>query len=354
MHLRPERHRARTTTPIESSKKLIKEKPMNSLRRSLGANVASMLGVLVTLIATSAFADYPEKPLKIIVPWATGGSTDALARTLAQRMAQTIGQSIIVENRPGAAAAIGTVEMAKAAPDGYTLGIIELPHALAPSVVAKLPYDLLKDLQPVAMIGTSPMVLFTSSALPARSVPELIAAAKAAPGQISIAHSGNGTSSHVVAELLQQRAGVKFNLAGYKGSGPALLDVAGGHVQAHFATLASGIGPMKSGKVNAMAVAAEQRMDALKETPTFADAGIKDFVLEQWWGVVVPKGTPASVVEKLRAEISAAINHQSMQDRMRDLAVQPRPMGPTQFAAFVDSEIKRWAAVVKAAGIKPE
>lgn len=327
---------------------------MNLFSRFRGALRASIIGLMSASLAAPAFADYPDKPLKIIVPWATGGSTDALARTLAQRLAQTLGQSVIVENRPGAAAAIGTSEMAKAAPDGYTLGIIELPHALAPSVVAKLPYDLQKDLQPVAMIGTSPMILFSSSQLPAKNVAELIAAAKAAPGQISIAHSGNGTSSHVVAELLQQKAGVKFNLAGYKGSGPALLDVAGGHVQAHFATLASGFGPMKTGKVNAMAVAAEQRLESLKDSPTFAEAGVKDFVLEQWWGVVAPKGTPPAIIEKLRVEINAAISHQNMQDRMRDLAVQPRPMTPAQFAAFVDSEVKRWAVVVKTAGIKPE
>ncbi len=327
---------------------------MKPSSRRHAASLLSTIAFIAAFLAAPVFADYPDKPLKIIVPWATGGSTDALARTLAQRLSQTIGQSVIVENRPGAAAAIGTNEMAKAQPDGYTLGIIELPHALAPSVVAKLPYDLQNDLQPVAMVGTSPMILFTSSALPAKNVAELIAAAKAAPGQISIAHSGSGTSSHVVAELLQQKAGVKFNLVGYKGSGPALLDVAGGHVQAHFATLASGIGPMKTGKVNAMAVAGEKRIESLKDSPTFAEAGVQGFVLEQWWGVVVPKGTPALMVEKLRVEIAAAINHQSMQDRMRELAVQPRPMSPAQFTAFVDSEVKRWGAVVKTAGIKPE
>jgi len=327
---------------------------MNSTSHRYVTTFASTLALAAALLAAPVFAEYPDKPLKIIVPWATGGSTDALARTLAQRMSQTIGQSVIVENRPGAAAAIGTNEMAKAQADGYTLGIIELPHALAPAVVAKLPYDLQKDLQPVAMIGTSPMILFTSSTLPAKNVAELLAAAKAEPGKISIAHSGNGTSSHVVAELLQQKAGVKFNLAGYKGSGPALLDVAGGHVQAHFATLASGIGPMKTGKVNAMAVAGDKRLESLKDSPTFAEAGVQGFVLEQWWGVVVPRGTSASVVERLRTEIAAAINHQSMQDRMRELAVQARPMSTAQFTAFVDSEIKRWGAVVKAAGIKPE
>jgi tripartite-type tricarboxylate transporter receptor subunit TctC len=316
--------------------------------------IATVLGAVLLGITTTAHAEYPDKVIKIIVPWATGGSTDAIARTLAQRLTETMKQSVIVENRPGAAAAIGTNEMAKATADGYTLGIIELPHAIAPAVVAKLPYDLQKDLQPVAMIGTSPLVLFTSAALNARSTSELVAAAKAAPGTIAIAHSGNGTSSHLAAEMLQQKTGVKFNLASYKGSGPAMLDVTGGHVQGHFATMASGLGPMKTGKVNAMNVAGEKRLVALKDTPTFAEAGIKDFVVEQWWGVVVPKNTPASIVERIRTEVAAAINHPQMQERMKELSVEPRPQTGAQFAAFVDSEVKRWGEVVKAAGIKAE
>lgn len=328
---------------------------MNVTSKKIGA-IASAVTALATVLmsALPVHADYPDKPVKIIVPWATGGSTDAIARTLAQRLTETMKQSFNVENRPGAAAAIGTGEMAKAAPDGYTLGIIELPHAIAPSVVAKLPYDLQKDLQPVAMIGTSPLVLFISSAVSAKNVNELVAAAKAAPGTIAIAHSGNGTSSHLAAELLQQRTGAKFNLASYKGSGPALLDVAGGHVQGHFATMASGTGPMKTGKVNALGVAGTQRVASIKETPTFAEANIKDFVVEQWWGVVVPKGTPTAIVDRLSTEVAAAIKHPQMQDRMRELAIEARPLAPAQFAAFVDTEIKRWSAVVKTAGIKPE
>jgi tripartite-type tricarboxylate transporter receptor subunit TctC len=326
---------------------------MKTYRQNLH-RLGALVGAAILGIAAPAQAQYPDKTIKIIVPWATGGSTDAIARTLAQRLTDTMKQSVIVENRPGAAAAIGTNEMAKASADGYTLGIIELPHAIAPSVVAKLPYDLQKDLQPVAMIGTSPLILFTSATLNAKSTSELIAAAKAAPGTIAIAHSGNGTSSHLAAEMLQQRAGVQFNLAGYKGSGPAMLDVTGGHVQGHFATMASGLGPLKTGKVNAMTVAGEKRLATLKDTPTFAESGLKDFVVEQWWGVVVPKGTPAPIVERIRTEVAAAINHPQMQERMKELAVELRPLTTAQFAAFVDSELKRWAEVVKTAGIKPE
>jgi tripartite-type tricarboxylate transporter receptor subunit TctC len=297
---------------------------------------------------------YPDKPIKIIVPWGTGGSTDNLARVLSQRLGATMGQSIIVENKPGAAAAIGTDAMAKAAPDGYTIGIIELPHAIAPSVVAKLPYDLQKDLQPVILLGTSPLMLFTSSTLAVKSMSELVAAAKAKPGTITIAHSGNGSSSHLAAELLQQKTGAQFILTGYKGSGPAMLDVVGGHVQGHFATMASGAGHVKTGKANVLGLASAKRLSMMKDTPTFSESGVPDFVMEQWWGVVVPKGTPAAIVEKIRAEFELAVNHVSVQEKMRDLAIEPRVLGPTAFSSFVDSEIKKWAAVVKTAGIKPE
>jgi tripartite-type tricarboxylate transporter receptor subunit TctC len=305
-------------------------------------------------VSANACAQYPDKPIKLIVPWATGGSTDTLGRTLAQRLSQTLGQQVVVDNRPGAAAAIGTDAMAKAAPDGYTLGMIELPHAIAPSVVAKLPYDLQRDLQPIALIGTSPLLLLVSTTLPAKSINDFVNAAKAQPGGIAIAHSGNGSVSHLAAELLQEKTGTKFTLASYKGSGPALIDLAGGHVQAHFVTLAGGNASLKSGKAAALGVAAHKRVGALPDVATFAEGNLNEFVVEQWWGVVAPKGTPAAIVEKLRAEIVAAVAHATLQDRMRELAVDPRPLGPEPFAAFIDSEMKRWGAVVKKAGIKPE
>jgi tripartite-type tricarboxylate transporter receptor subunit TctC len=308
----------------------------------------------LAFVSVNACAQYPEKPIKLIVPWATGGSTDTLGRTLAQRLSQTLGQQVIVDNRPGAAAAIGTDAMAKAAPDGYTLGMIELPHAIAPSVVAKLPYDLQKDLQPIALLGTSPLLLLVSTTLPAKSVSDFVTAAKAQPGTIAIAHSGNGSVSHLAAEMLQEKTGAKFTLASYKGSGPALIDLAGGHVQAHFVTLAGGNASLKSGKAAALGVAAQKRVGALPDVATFAEGNLSEFVVEQWWGVVAPKGTPAAIVEKLRAEIVAAVSHATLQDRMRELAVDPRPLGPEPFAAFIDSEMKRWGAVVKKAGIKPE
>jgi tripartite-type tricarboxylate transporter receptor subunit TctC len=327
-----------------------------TIHKTIYKAIASISMAALSLTATSFVSaqNYPDKPIKIIVPWGTGGSTDNLARVLSQRLGATMGQSVIVENKPGAAAAIGTEAMAKAAPDGYTVGIIELPHAIAPSVVAKLPYDLQKDLQPVILLGTSPLMLFTSSTVAAKSISELVVAAKAKPGTITIAHSGNGSSSHLAAELLQQKTGAQFILTGYKGSGPAMLDVVGGHVQGHFATMASGAGHVKTGKANVLGLASAKRLSMMKETPTMSESGVPDFVMEQWWGVVVPKGTPPAIVEKIRAEFELAVNHVSVQEKMRDLAIEPRVLGPAAFSTFVDGEVKKWAAVVKTAGIKPE
>jgi tripartite-type tricarboxylate transporter receptor subunit TctC len=297
---------------------------------------------------------YPEKPIKIIVPWGTGGSTDAIARTLAQRLTETLAQPVIVDNRPGAAAAIGTAEMAKANPDGYTIGIVELPHVIAPAIVAKLPYDLQRDLQPIAMLGTSPLVLFASSDAKSKNLAEFLTSAKTQPGALAIAHSGNGSSSHLAAELLQQRASAKFNLVSYKGSGPAMLDLAGGHVSAHFATFASGGPTMKTGKVVALAVAGNKRVSSLNDVPTFAESGIPNFVVEQWWGLVAPKAVSPAVIEKLKTHIANAVNHELMQVRFRELAIEPRVLGSNDFAAFIDVELKRWAQFAKAANIKPE
>jgi tripartite-type tricarboxylate transporter receptor subunit TctC len=292
---------------------------------------ATLALVASTLLATPSHAQsYPDKPVKIIVPWGTGGSTDAIARTFAQRLSETAGQSFIVENKPGAGAAIGTNDMAKA------------------------PYDLRKELEPIALIGTSPLLLFASTESSPKSLTELVATAKAKPGTLSLAHSGNGSASHLAAELLQQKTGAKFNLASYKGTGPAMLDVAGGHVGGHFATFAGGGGSLKSGKVSLLGAATVKRIDSMKETPTFAESGVSDFVVEQWWGLVVPRGTPAAVSEKLRALFSGAMTHDTVQKRLRELAVEPRTMSAAEFANFVDAETTRWANVVKTAGIRAE
>ena len=310
-----------------------------------------------SLVAASsyAWAAYPDKPLKLIVPWAAGGSTDAIARALAQRMTETMGQSVIVDNKAGAAGQIGTDFLAKSAPDGYSLGIVELPHAIAPAVVAKLPYDLLRDFSPVTLIGTSPLILFTG--VGPDSVDYKTFVRKAAQGQApAIAHSGSGTVSHLVGEMFAARTKINFNQIPYKGSAPALIDVASGQVAAHFATLASGAALLSAGKIRALAVTSNRRMDTptMRNVPTMAELGIKDLALNQWWGLVAPATTPIDILEKLRLQAISAMASPAMQTRMATLGVDLKGSTRDDLRAFMRNESQRWQAVALATGLKPQ
>ena len=308
------------------------------------------------LLAFASWARaYPDRPIKLVVPWATGGSTDALARAVGQRMSETLGQEVLVENRPGAAGTVGIGQVAKASADGYTLAIIELPHAIAPAVLAKLPYELERDFVPISLIGTSALVLFTNPAQAGHgNLAGLLTEARAKPGTVVLAHSGNGSLSHLAGELLQQRAGVKFNLVPYRGSGPALTDLAGGIVAGHFATLASASALLSGARIQAVAVAAERRLPLMSQLPTLAEQGVKDMVLEQWWGLVAPVGTPPKAIERIRRELHAALSHPSVSERLRVLSIEKQPTSGEDFARFIRSESTRWQQVAREAGLKPE
>ena len=300
-------------------------------------------------------ANYPNRPLKLIVPWASGGSTDALARVIGQRMSVTLGQEILVENRPGAGGSLGVAAAAKASSDGYTLTVIELPHAIAPAVVAKLPYDLKRDFTPISLIGTSALMLFTNTSIAAhQSLAGLMAEARTKPGAVALAHSGTGASSHLAGELLQNRTGLTFNLVPYRGSGPALTDLAGSQVAAHFATLASASALVSAGKVKPIAVASARRLPIMTDVPTLGELGVPDMNVEQWWGLVAPSGTPVRIIERLRSELHAALGHPSVRERLRLLAIEKQPTSPAEFARFIEAETQRWGQVARAAGIKPE
>ena len=308
------------------------------------------------LLAFASWAHaYPDRPIKLVVPWATGGSTDALARAVGQRMSETLGQEVLVENRPGAAGTVGIGQVAKASADGYTLAIIELPHAIAPAVLAKLPYELERDFVPISLIGTSALVLFTNPAQAGHgNLAGLLTEARAKPGTVVLAHSGNGSLSHLAGELLQQRAGVKFNLVPYRGSGPALTDLAGGIVAGHFATLASASALLSGARIQAVAVAAERRLPLMSQLPTLAEQGVKDMVLEQWWGLVAPVGTPPKAIERIRRELHAALSHPSVSERLRVLSIEKQPTSGEDFARFIRSESTRWQQVAREAGLKLE
>ncbi|CAN7448118.1 tripartite tricarboxylate transporter substrate-binding protein [Variovorax paradoxus] len=317
---------------------------------------AGSAAALFAATAQRAWAAFPDKPIKLIVPWAAGGSTDAIARAMAQRMSQTIGSSVIVDNRPGAAGQIGTEAAAKAAPDGYTLAIVELPHAIAPAVTARLPYDLLRDFTPVTMIGTSPLVFFAGMDNDSRDFKTFVKTAAARPMPPAIAHSGAGTVSHLAAELLASRTGIRFNMVPYRGSAPALTDVAAGTVAGHFATLASGSSLLGANRIRPLLVTSAQRVNipGLKEVPALAESGLKGMEIDQWWALVAPATTPLELIERLRREAIAALDHASVKERMAVLGVQLKGSTAGELRAFMRSEAERWQKVAHGIGLQPQ
>ncbi len=325
----------------------------NLQRRTLLASAAASLAAASPL----AWAAYPDKAIKIIVPWAPGGSTDAIGRALAQRLSETLGQAVVVDNRAGAAGQIGTDALAKSAADGYTLGIVELPHAIAPAVVAKLPYDLLRDFSPITLIGTSPLILFTGVGDDSKDLKTFLKTATTTKGgPPAIAHSGSGTISHLVGEMFAQRTKIRFNMVPYRGSAPALIDVAAGTVAAHFATLASGAALLSAGKIRALGVTSNARMGvpALRDVPTFTELGVKDLVLNQWWALVAPITTPIDVLDKLRADTVAALASAGVQARMSTLGVDLKGTSRDELRGFMRSESERWQTVARDIGLKPQ
>ncbi|MDH6591173.1 tripartite-type tricarboxylate transporter receptor subunit TctC [Variovorax sp. TBS-050B] len=320
-------------------------------RAFLAAGSAALLAT-----AQPARAAFPDRPIKLIVPWAAGGSTDAIARAMAQRMSQTVGSPVIVDNRPGAAGQIGTEAAAKAAPDGYTLAIVELPHAIAPAVTLRLPYDLLRDFTPVTMIGTSPLVFFAGMDDASRDFRTFVKAAAAAPMPPAIAHSGAGTVSHLAAELLASRTKIRFNMVPYRGSAPALTDVAAGTVAGHFATLASGASLLGARKIRPLLVTSTQRtgLPGLQEVPALAESGLKGLEIDQWWAMVAPATTPLEVIERLRREAIAALDHPSVRERMAVLGVQLKGSTTAELRAFMRAETERWRKVAQDIGLQPQ
>lgn len=318
--------------------------------------VSSLLvAAAVAALGTVAHAAYPDKPVKLIVPWAPGGSTDAIARAIAQRMSVTLGQSVVVDNRSGASGQIGTDAAAKAPADGYTLAIVELPHAIQPAVVAKLPYDLLRDFTPVSLVGTSPLVLFANPGeFKTGDVKAFIQRARKPAAPLAIAHSGAGSSSHLAAEVFAAHGGFKVVAVPYRGSAPALTDVAAGMVAAHFATLASGSSLQGAGKLAPLMVTGPRRLAALPAVPTAREAGIDGMDFNQWWAVVAPATTPIEIVERLRNEIAAALAHPSTRERLGTLGIELKASSRDELRSFMRSEVERWGAIARKAGVKAE
>jgi tripartite-type tricarboxylate transporter receptor subunit TctC len=319
---------------------------MRTIRRLL-------LAWLVALAAGAQAQPYPSKPIRLVVPFPPAGTTDILAREVGQRLTEVFGQSVVIDNRPGAAGNIGSDLVAKSAPDGYTLlmGTVST-HAINPGLYSKLPYDHVKDFAPVALVARVPNVLEVTPSLPVNSVADLIKLAKEKPGQINFASSGSGTSIHLSGELFKTMAGVDMVHVPYKGSAPALQDLMAGQVQLMFDNLPSSLGQIKAGKLRPIAVTSAQRAPALPDIPTIAESGLPDFEATSWFGVLAPAGTPPEIVQRLNREIDKWLQSPEAKDKLLAQGAVAAGGSPEEFAAYIRSETDKWAKVIKASGAK--
>jgi len=318
------------------------------------ARAAAALVLAGLAAATLAQApDFPKQPIRMVVTFPPGGSADAVVRMIVPRLSEKLGQQVIVDNRPGAGGNIGLTLVARAPADGYTLGVGAAGALSAnSSLYAQMPFDPLKDFKPVSGLAAIPFVLVGSPSLPARTLKELLALAKAQPDKLSIAHGGNGTAMHLSAALLAQMGEVNLVQVPYKGSGPAALDVLAGNVPLAIVDLPAALQQIKAGKLHAFAVTSPQRLPQLPDVPTVSEAGLQGYESIGWFGVVAPAGTPVAIVDRLNAEITDALNDEKIKARMRELGVEPMPTKPQGFDAYIRSETTKWARVIRQANIK--
>jgi len=313
------------------------------------------LVVALTLSLAASAADYPTRPVSIVVAFTPGGPSDVLSRIIGQRLNEILHQPFIIENRPGSGGNIAAEQVARAAPDGYTL-LMGNNSILATNAALykKLSYDPERDFAPIAMIGSQANILVVNPSVPAQSMAELIALAKASPGQLNFASSGHGAAAHLAGELFKAEAKVNIVHVPYKGAAPALQDVMAGHVQMMFATAASVIGLIKSGKVRALAVTTPQRTALLPDLPTVDELGIKGFDATTWHGLVAPTGTPREVIDTLHFAVTAALKDPATRKQLTELGVDIVGSTPKEFEAYIKSEIPKWTAVVKTSGAQIE
>jgi tripartite-type tricarboxylate transporter receptor subunit TctC len=314
-----------------------------------------LAGACLALTALGAAAqDYPTRPLRIIVPFAPGGSADVFGRFIAQRLQETLGQNVIVDNRPGAGSVIGTDAVAKSAPDGYTLLLMSNAHTVNESLIPNKPFQLMRDFVPIAPINYSDLVLVAKAAAPFNTLGELIKVAKAKPGGMSYASSGPGTPYHMAGELFKAMAGISIVHILYKGSAGARTDVLGGQLEMMFDAIPTMAEHIKSGKVKAIATTGKARSSALPEVPTMAEAGVPGYEATIWLGLMAPKGTPAVMINRLNAELTKITSNVDVRRAWGQQGTTPMTMRVDDFARYVNDDITKWARIVKISGAKPE
>jgi len=335
---------------------------MSSLKPSprrhwLKVLLASSMGASLVLGAATAAAQaaYPSKPIRLVVPFATGGVTDTSGRLIAEQLSKRLGQQVIVDNKPGASGNIGTQMVATAEPDGYTLLLgFDGTMVINPHVFPKVGFDTLRDFAPVGKIGDAILILVSHPGVPAKTLKDVIALSKTQSGGLSYGTSGTGGTPHIAGELLKQRTGANLTHIPYKGGGQAMTDLLGGTIPLVYTAVAGAIQHVKSGKLHAVAVSSAQRAPSLPEVPTFIESGLADFDINSWVGLLAPAKTPRAIVEKLNTELNAVLNDPVVRDRLNILGITANPGGPEKFGRDMARDLSRYAAVVKAANIRAE
>lgn len=328
---------------------------MSYIAKTFIALVFFYTGTAYTQIAsTSSGSTYPNKPIRLIVPFAPGGGTDIIARLIGLELTETLGQPVVIDNRGGSGGIVGTSLVAKADPDGYTMGLCSLGFAYAPALYAKLPYDTEKDLAPISMVATQPFVFTTHPALAVTNMKELIAAAKAKPGQIRYGSGGAGGASHLGTELLRNITGIELVHIPYKGTGPALSAMIGGEIHMQLIGMSSVVPHMKSGRLRALAVSGAKRSAAAPDIPTAMESGIPGYVFDVWYGMLLPAKAPRAVVTRLNTEINRALKNPLLAQRFTAAGLDTAGGTPEAFEKLIRSEIPKWRKVVAAANIKVE
>ena len=323
---------------------------MNTARKTMIHSIRRLLAASL-FAAASAQAAFPERPITLVVPYAPGGSADALARVLAVRVGAKLGTSVVVDNKPGASGTIGASFAAKAAPDGYTVLYDATPYSINPHLFARMPFAA-NALQPLALVSLAPNIVIVRAESPVKSIKDLADRAKAEPGKINFASGGSGTVQRLAAELLRQRLGLDMVHVGYKSGGPAITDVMGGQVDFMFSTIAASYPLVSSGKLRALAVSSPQRSPRLPEVPTIAETVVPGYEAYEWNGVFLPTGTPAPIAEKLHKAVVEALKEEEVKKRFVDVGVQPVGSTPAEFADFLKKEDAKWADVIRKGNIK--
>ena len=312
------------------------------------------MAVAVAATTCAFAAAYPDKPVRMVVPFPPGGGTDVVARAIALKLTEQWGQSVVVDNRPGAASMVGTEMLARAVPDGYTLGFVSMSHTINPSIYKKLPFDPIADFSPVALAATAPNVLVVNPGVGAKSVAELVQIAKSRPGKLNFPSSGNGGVSHLSMEMFRYAAGIDIVHVPYRGAGPALTALLANETQLMMATTPVALPQMKAGRLIALATTGLKRSSLAPEIPTVAEAGYPGFEADTWYGMLAPAKVPPALVNQANAAVTKMLTQADFKERLAHEGAQPAGGTPAQFATHIKSEIEKWAKIVRTAKVKIE